>query len=52
MTDPERLAREYVAHHSRARPRPMKPRAIYRFPRGRQMDRVPMSPVLLTNVVG
>lgn len=45
--DPERLARSFVACYWRARARPMTPKAIYRYPRGRRTDRIPLSPVLL-----
>ncbi len=45
--DPERLARNFVRCHAHARPRPMVPSAIYRYPRGRVTDRIPLSPAPL-----
>lgn len=41
------LAAAYVAANERARPRPMEVRTVYRYPRGRQTDAIPISAALM-----
>ncbi len=45
--DTEGLAANYVRHYARARARPMKPNTIYRYPRGRRSDQIPVAAALL-----
>lgn len=45
--DTDRLAENYVRHYARARARPMKPDTIYRYPRGRLTDQIPVAAALL-----
>lgn len=44
--DTERLAENYVRHYARARARPMNPDTIYRYPRGRLTDQIPVAAAL------
>ena len=45
--DTEGLAANYVRHYARARARPMRPNTIYRYPRGRLTDQIPVAAALL-----
>ena len=47
--DTERLAENYAKHYARARARPMTPDTIYRYPRGRRADRIPVAAALVTS---
>ncbi len=45
--DTERLADNYVEHYARARARPMTSQTLYRYPRGRLTDQIPVAAALL-----
>ena len=40
------MAAEFVEANDRTRPRPMTVRTLYRYPRGRRTDAIPLSPAL------
>ncbi|MBV1861722.1 MAG: hypothetical protein KUG77_25100 [Nannocystaceae bacterium] len=45
--DTEVLAADYARSYARARVRPLKPDTIYRYPRGRLTDQIPVAAALV-----